>query len=218
LNFLNPAAFAFLAIVPIVVLLYLLKLKRKPLEVSSTLFWFRAIQDLEANAPFQKLRKNLLLLLQVLILLLLILALARPFLQAEGRTHQTLALILDGSASMQSVDVVPSRFEAAREKAGQLIRDLSEGDQALLILAAGKARVLHSLSRNKEELLAAWTPRNGGYRNRLTEAFQWPSLCFRSRRGRVTKPATGASRPCLHTARASRFASFRWDKGVHKCL
>jgi hypothetical protein len=172
LNFLNPAAFAFLAIVPIVVLLYLLKLKRKPLEVSSTLFWFRAIQDLEANAPFQKLRKNLLLLLQILLLLLLIVALARPFLQAEGRKHQTLALILDGSGSMQALDVAPSRFEAAREKAGQLIRDLSEGDQALLILAAGKARVLYSLSRNKEELLAALAgAQPGDTETDLTEAF-----------------------------------------------
>ena len=66
MNFLNPLAFWLLGLVPVIVLLYLLKLKRKPRVVSSTLLWFRAVQDLEANAPFQRLRKNLLLFLQLL--------------------------------------------------------------------------------------------------------------------------------------------------------
>src|SRR4051812_10010952 len=79
-KFLNPwTALAGAAIfVPLLLVLYFLKLRRREMTVPSTLLWKKAIQDLQVNAPFQKLRRNLLLLLQLLILLFLLLALSRP--------------------------------------------------------------------------------------------------------------------------------------------
>lgn len=161
MNFLSPMAFWLLGLAPLIILLYLLKMKRKPQIVSSTLLWFRAVQDLEANTPFQRLRRNLLLLVQLLILLLLIFALARPYLRAESDIARSFVVILDTSASMQAVDESPSRFEAARKIADTLIRDLGEGDQLMLIASSSKAQVVQSFSRNKDELhrsLAALQP------------------------------------------------------------
>jgi Ca-activated chloride channel family protein len=155
LNFLNPLAFSFLALAGLIVLLYLLKLKRRPHVVSSTLFWFRAVQDLEANAPFQKLRRNLLLFLQLLLLLLLVFALTRPFMRSASRVEQSIVAILDCSASMQAVDVSPNRFEVARRGVREVIEDLSEGDRLMLIAASNQARVVHPFSDNRSELLAA---------------------------------------------------------------
>src|ERR671917_1118765 len=65
-------------VIPSLLILYFLKLRRREMPVSSTLLWRKAIQDLQVNAPFQRLRRNLLLLLQMLLLMLLLLALSRP--------------------------------------------------------------------------------------------------------------------------------------------
>src|SRR5437660_11556080 len=57
-----------------IVLLYFLKLKRKPLQVPSTFLWRKSIEDLHVNALFQWLRDNVLLFLQILVVLGLIFA------------------------------------------------------------------------------------------------------------------------------------------------
>ena len=85
MSFLTPLALiGALVLGPIIVAMYLLKLRREERRVSSTFLWQRVVRDVEANAPWQKLRRNLLLLLQLLLLLLLVLALALPFFLTNG--------------------------------------------------------------------------------------------------------------------------------------
>src|ERR1041384_7904020 len=85
MNFLAPAAFAFAAAIPVVILFYLLKRKRVVKLVSSTLLWQRFLSETQASAPFQKLRKNWLLILQIILLIIAVLALTRPFFAARPR-------------------------------------------------------------------------------------------------------------------------------------
>ena len=58
------------------------------MEVPSLALWQIVVNDQPVNSPFQKFRRNLLLLLQIL-LCLLVLALMQPFLSAgpESRIH-----------------------------------------------------------------------------------------------------------------------------------
>ena len=58
MNFLAPAALAFAAALPVVILFYLLKRKRVVKLVSSTLLWQKFLAETQASAPFQRLRKN----------------------------------------------------------------------------------------------------------------------------------------------------------------
>jgi len=54
-----------------IVAMYILRLRREERTVSSTFLWNQLVRDVEANAPWQRLRHNWLLWLQLLIALLL---------------------------------------------------------------------------------------------------------------------------------------------------
>ena len=101
-TFLNPGSppRAAAIAIPSLLILYFLKLRRREMAVSSTLLWKKAIQDLQVNAPFQKLRRNLLLLLQILLLLFLLLALSRPVMHYTPGAGKITVILIDRSASM----------------------------------------------------------------------------------------------------------------------
>jgi hypothetical protein len=153
--FLNPIGFAALGLIPIVILLYLLKLRRTEVVISSTMLWTKSLQDLTANAPFQRLRKNLLLFLQLLILVLLAIALARPFVKAEGSRGSNLCVIIDRSASMQTVEGGTARMQTAKEAALRLVDDLRGGDKMMVVSFAEKADVLCELTDDRFRLRRA---------------------------------------------------------------
>src|ERR1700712_5397651 len=76
---------AVLAGVPVgIIALYFLKLRRRPVQVASTLLWRRSLEDLHVNSLFQRLRRNLLLFLQLLAVGLAMLALAGPRLKGTA--------------------------------------------------------------------------------------------------------------------------------------
>src|SRR5512141_12022 len=125
-QFLNPwaAIIAAAVAIPLLVLLYFLKLRRQERTISSTLLWKKAAQDLQVNAPFQKLRRNLLLLLQLLLLLLLLLAFSRPVTNYTPGAGTTTVILVDRSASMGASDPDlkgKTRLDDAKRRAKELV-------------------------------------------------------------------------------------------------
>src|SRR5438874_8727399 len=129
MSFLTPIALAFAASIPVVIVFYLLKRKRVVKLVSSTLLWQKFLAETQANAPFQKLRHNWLLILQLLLLALVIFALSRPYFSGHSTSSALRVIILDASASMQSTDETPSRFEKARAESLKWVDSLQDEDQ-----------------------------------------------------------------------------------------
>jgi len=141
--------------VPLLLLLYFLKLKRREHIVSSTLLWKRAVQDLQVNAPFQRLRKNLLLLLQLLMLIALLLALAGPILSLTSARARRYVLLIDQSASMGAKDVKPSRLEEAKRQARVFVESLRGRSD-------NHAKVMCNFTADKRQLLTAIDGIEGG--------------------------------------------------------
>jgi Ca-activated chloride channel family protein len=150
-----PLNFLFAALMGAIVLLYVLRLKRKERVVPSSLLWQSAIRDLQANAPWQKLQSSLLMWLQLGFLALAVLALVRPALKVLAAGGQTVAIVIDSSASMQATDVSPSRFEKARSEANRLVNALASSDSGTVIAAGAQTRVLSPLTSDKNALKRA---------------------------------------------------------------
>ena len=155
MQFLTPIGFALSALAIPILLLYMLKLRRKQTQVSSTLLWEKLLRDKQANAPWQKLKRNLLLFLQLLILAALVFALARPALQTKVVASGSVIVMLDASASMNATDVTPTRFEEARKSVLTLINGLTSDSSMTLILIASTPQTLIASETDKSLLKAA---------------------------------------------------------------
>src|SRR5690606_32584385 len=101
MQFGSMASLWFALSLPLIIALYLLKKKYQDTEVSSHLLWQRVLQPQEANRPWQKLKRNLLLLLQLVVAALLVLALMQPAWWSEGKQTEHLVMVIDRSASLQ---------------------------------------------------------------------------------------------------------------------
>jgi len=177
-------AFWFAAAIPVVILFYLLKRKRVVRLVSSTLLWQKFLAETQASAPFQKLRHNWLLMLQLLMLVLAIFALARPYFSGKLASGGLQVVILDASASMQSTDEAPSRFEKARAAALSLVDSLRETDR-MVVLIAGANTVVKQSETSEKALLrrAIQACQVTDSPTRLTEALKMAESLTRDKTG-----------------------------------
>jgi len=139
--------------VPPLVVLYFLKLRRRELPISCTLLWKRAVQDLHVNSPFQKLRNNLLLILQLLVLLLAAMALGKPMLEQALSHESTLVIMIDHSASMAvEEDGGRSRLEIAKSEAKRLVDGMPDDGRAMVIAFCDRATIVSSFDADREAL------------------------------------------------------------------
>ncbi len=168
MGFLSPitALIAAGIAIPLLVSLYFLKLRRRQVTISSTLLWKKAIQDMQVNSPFQRLRKSLLLLLQLLILGALLFAMARPTLETIASPGQRVVIVIDHSGSMNATDVSPTRLDEAKKAALELIDNLDAGGDsagggssegaaaggAMVVSFAQNARVSQSFTNDPTRL------------------------------------------------------------------
>lgn len=136
---------ALLVLVPVIILLYILKQEARQQAFSSTMLWQEVYRNMEATKPWEKLKKNLLMILQILTVILFVLALMGPWLKSmEGGKSQAI-LVLDNSASMGTFyDEKQTRLEAAKEAAcnyvdslpmGAVMHVISGNQQAVLVLS-----------------------------------------------------------------------------------
>jgi len=150
-----PVLAAALALPPLV-LLYFLKLKRRQMPIASTLLWKRAVHDLQVNSPFQRLRNNLLLILQLLILIAAIAAISEPVRLGKRGIDKAMVLLIDQSASMGTKEADGrTRLQIAKDEAHKIVNELGSSQRAMVIAFCDRARVVSAFTNDRPQLRAA---------------------------------------------------------------
>jgi hypothetical protein len=153
-------AFAFGAAA--LIALYVLKLRRRRVEVPFAHLWRRVLRDTESTALWRRLRRLVSLALQLLVLALLVCAIGDPRLAASDR-GRTVVLLIDTSASMQTLDGADAgagrqprtRLDDAREHARRLVRGLGGDDAAMLVALDAQPAPITGFTSDDRELLRA---------------------------------------------------------------
>lgn len=135
--------FLFLAAVPVIIILYLLKPRGKDRLISSNLLWQRLLKNEQSRTFFERFVHNILMYLQILAVILLAVALAAPFFLARGQGGEREILLLDTSGSMQHVGSSgKTRLEEAVEQACDRVRSAENTRFCLVTVDAAGADLL----------------------------------------------------------------------------
>ena len=141
MQFLNSGMLITLGLIPILILIHVLKPKPRQVEVSNLFLWQIVLKEHSRNLSFERLKRNLPLLLQILLVILAALALANPTWVYSVSGIGNMIFIVDTSASMKTKTESGTRFERAIDRALDLI-DQRKGDQKILIVDAAKKPVV----------------------------------------------------------------------------
>ena len=150
MQFLNPHMLLTLGIIPVLILIHILKPKPRPVDVTNLFLWNAVLKERSYNLSFERLKKNLPLILQILIVTLAALALVRPTWIYMTAKKGNMVLVIDTSASMKTRSGSGMRFDLARQKALQLVGERNP-EQHVLIVEAGKKPLVKTGFINKTD-------------------------------------------------------------------
>ena len=154
MSFLWPAGLGFLALIPGILLLYFLRLKRDVRVVSSTFLWKKAVDAYRVNRPFQKFQNHLMLWLQLIAVLLLSVAASRPYAERRQRTTGVHIVLLDHSASMSvREEGGVTRLDLARSFLRDMIGGLRSGERMMVIGFSDRPFVAAPLTSDRAVLI-----------------------------------------------------------------
>jgi hypothetical protein len=136
--------------------LYLLRMRRRKVEVPFAALWDRVTRESETRRLWKRLRRLLSWLIQLIVLALACLALGDPRPESWLRDPRTVAIVIDTSASMAgSTEEGPTRLETALTRVRAEIGALGPADRAVLIAAGSEVTVPAPLGGDPTRLLAA---------------------------------------------------------------
>jgi len=153
MTFLWPELLWLLAVVPALIGIYILLLRRKKRQMMRYA-GLGLVRD--AMGAAQKFRRHVPPLVFLLALIALIVAIARPHATLTlPSQYETIILAMDVSGSMRATDVQPSRIVAAQNAARAFIADQPSSARIGVVSFAATASVVQPPTRNREDILAA---------------------------------------------------------------
>lgn len=143
-----------LLLIPVIIVMYLLKQRALQRPVSSLFLWHEMYQNAEANTPWEKLKKNWLLILQIITLLILIFAVCSPYFLKGGVGADHAVIVIDNSAGMGTIyEGEKTRLDVAIEEAVSYVRDLRSGTGITVIASSVDGTLMYSNGDNKNQAI-----------------------------------------------------------------
>lgn len=143
----------------LLVVAYVLRMRRRRFEVPFSTLWHRVLKEKEATSLWKHLRRILSLLLMALIIGMALFAATEPRLGAADKDARNVVVVIDTSASMKTADEGDGgdqpRIEIARDKARVLLDAMGAGDAAMLVRMDGQTTPLTRFETDKAKLKRA---------------------------------------------------------------
>jgi hypothetical protein len=164
MTFLAPWALWFAVAGAAVIALYILKIKRQRQTVPALDFWLQLAGRTKVHSLFDRLKRFLSMLLWLLIAACLVFALGNPILSWGRVKPQSIAVIIDNSASMQAIEHAleagdaagaSTRFDAAKAALAEIASRRPVTDRWLLIDATRTPRVVVPWTYDRKEVVQA---------------------------------------------------------------
>ena len=151
MQFLNPYMLLTLGIIPILIIIHTLKSKPRQVDVTNLFLWNEVLRERRYNLSFERLKKNLPLMLQILIVILAAVALAKPNWTYLTAQKGNMVLVIDTSASMKTRSGGGVRFDRARQQALQLVEKRDQYQQIFIVEAGKKPSVKTGFINNTDQ-------------------------------------------------------------------
>ncbi len=137
----------------LIILMYLLKEEHEEMEISSLYLWKTVMAESEVKKPWQKLKNNILMLLQLLAAFLIIMALANPFIKSGKTLAGKIVIAIDNSGSMNAYYGEKTRLENAKSMAESIIREAPANSYFTILSLAKDAKVEISNTKDKNQAI-----------------------------------------------------------------
>jgi hypothetical protein len=147
----------------LVVVFYILKLKRRPIPVPFAPLWQRILRDKEATTLWSQLKRLLSLLLQLALVAMMLMALGDPRPAVGASEGRHVVVLVDGSASMKATDVpqkdgradddpLATRLDVGKDAIRETIRALSGSDRMIIAQMDAAVTPLSTMTGEISEL------------------------------------------------------------------
>ncbi len=172
--------YAFLSLIPLIII-YLRKPKPVEKIIPSLMFLIKNQKDTTKHSFFQKLLRNLVFLLQLLALSLMAFSIASPYIMtSEAVTSQNTVIIIDASASSQTVSNGKTRFESSVD----IAKGYLEGKVSIIVVSESPETILEDGAKNQAlSLLQTLEPRDT--KTNLESALYEAESILADRKGRI---------------------------------
>jgi hypothetical protein len=140
----------------LLVVAYILKLRRRRFEVPFSKLWQRVLRDKESSSLWHRLRRLFSLMIQLALLALLVFAATDPRLGQASTSARSVVIIVDASASMKTQDggpSAPARIERAKAEARGLLMRMGGADVAMIVRMDGQSTALSRFEADTPRLL-----------------------------------------------------------------